>query len=45
MGGEVSIDLWRRVSPAERRAVEAEAMSLPLGFASPITVRFTERVR
>jgi hypothetical protein len=28
--GEVSIDPWRRLSPAEREAVEAEAISLPL---------------
>ena len=27
---EVSIDAWRRLSPAEREAVEAEALSLPL---------------
>ena len=34
----VSIDAWRRLSAAEREAVEAEAMSLPLGLASPVTV-------
>jgi hypothetical protein len=28
---EVSIDIWRRLSPAERDAVAAEAVSLPLG--------------
>jgi hypothetical protein len=27
---EISIDVWRRLSPAERKAVEAEATSLPL---------------
>jgi Winged helix DNA-binding domain len=35
--GDVSIDLWRRLSRAERAAVEAEALSLPL--PGPITVR------
>ena len=34
---DVSIDLWRRLSPAEWAAVEAEALSLPL--PGPITVR------
>jgi hypothetical protein len=29
-GGEVSVQLWRRISSAERAAIEAEAMSLPL---------------
>jgi winged helix DNA-binding protein len=29
-GGEVSIELWRRISAAERTAIEAEAMTLPL---------------
>jgi len=38
---EVLIDLWRRLSSAEREAVEAEAMSLPLGLISPITVRWS----
>jgi hypothetical protein len=38
---EVSIDVWRRLSSAEREAVEAEAMSLPLGLISPITVRWS----
>ena len=28
---DVSIDAWRRLSPAAREAVEAEASSLPLG--------------
>jgi hypothetical protein len=37
---EVSIDVWRRVSPADREAVEAEAMSLPLGFDSPLSARW-----
>ena len=40
--GEVSIDAWRRLSPAEREAVEAEAMSLPLqGLNGPISVRWS----
>ena len=38
---EVSIDAWRRLSRAEREAVEAEAMSLPLGLAIPIAVRWS----
>jgi Winged helix DNA-binding domain len=39
---EVSIDAWRRLSPAEREAVEAEAMSLPLqGLNGPIKVRWS----
>ena len=37
---EVSISVWRRLSPAEREAVAAEAISLPLGLASPITIRW-----
>jgi hypothetical protein len=39
--GEVSIQLWRRLSPAEREAVESEAISLPLGLAGPTTVRWS----
>jgi hypothetical protein len=38
---EVSIDVWRRLSAAEREAVEAEAMSLPLGLNRPNTVRWS----
>jgi len=38
---EVSIDLWRRLSAGEREAVEAEAMSLPLGSGSEISVRWS----
>jgi len=38
---EVSIDVWRRLSSAEREAVEAEATSLPLGLMNPITVRWS----
>jgi hypothetical protein len=35
--GEVSIEAWRRLSSAEREAVEAEALSLPLpGLNRPI---------
>jgi hypothetical protein len=37
---EVSIETWRRLSPAEWEAVEAEASSLPLpGLNGPITIR------
>jgi hypothetical protein len=39
---EVSIEAWHRPSPAERKAVEAEAMSLPLpGLTGPIVVRWS----
>lgn len=39
--GEVSIEPWRRLSSAERKAAEAEAMSLPLpGLNGPIVVRW-----
>jgi hypothetical protein len=39
---EVSIDAWRRLSSAEREAVEDEAMSLPLqGLNGPINVRWS----
>jgi len=39
---EVSIDPWRRLTRAERDAVEAEAFSLPLpGLDAPIRVRWT----
>jgi hypothetical protein len=38
--GDVSIDLWRRLSRTQRAAVEAEAMSLPL--PGPITVRYAD---
>jgi len=37
---EVSIETWRRLSAAEREAVEAEATSLPLPVSDPITIRF-----
>jgi hypothetical protein len=37
----LSAETWRRLSPGERRAVEAEAASLPLpGLTSPIEVRW-----
>ena len=37
---DISLDAWRRLSTAEREAVEAEAISLPLpGLNGPITVR------
>jgi hypothetical protein len=36
---EVSIEAWRRLSPAERSAVEQEAVSLPLpGLNGPIAI-------
>ena len=38
---EVSIEPWRSLSPAEREAIEAEAVSLPLpGLNGPIAGRF-----
>lgn len=38
---EISIDAWRRLSSAEREAVEAEALSLPLpGLDCPIKIRW-----
>ena len=36
--GDVSIELWRRLSPSEREAVEQETLSLPL--AGPISIRW-----
>jgi len=39
---DLSIDAWRRLSPAERRAVEAEAASLPLpGARGAVQVRWS----
>ncbi|MEO8662613.1 MAG: crosslink repair DNA glycosylase YcaQ family protein [Bryobacteraceae bacterium] len=39
---EVSVETWRSFSLAERKAVEAEAMSLPLpGLSGPISVRWS----
>jgi hypothetical protein len=38
---EVSISVWRRLSSAERQAIESEAMSLPLGLVTPITIRWS----
>jgi hypothetical protein len=39
---EVSIETWQRLSSAEREAVEAEALSLPLpGLNGPITFRWS----
>src|SRR5262249_11969037 len=39
--GDLSIDPWRRLTKAERAAVEAEAASLPLpGLAAPVAVRW-----
>ncbi len=41
-GAEVSIEPWRRLSSSERKAVEAEAVSLPLpALDGPITVRWS----
>lgn len=43
-GGEISIDLWRRLARSEREAVEAEATSLPLpGLDGPMTVRYSNQ--
>lgn len=40
-GPVVQVEPWRRLSPAERDAVEAEAAALPLpGLAGPILVRW-----
>jgi len=40
---DISLEAWRRLSPAEREAVEAEASSLPLpGLKAPITVRWSQ---
>jgi len=37
--GDISLDAWRRLSKAEREAVEAEATSLPLpGLNGPISI-------
>lgn len=41
---ELSIETWRRLSPVERNAAEAEAQSMPLPVLSrPITVRWISR--
>jgi hypothetical protein len=41
-GGEVAVELWRRLSAAERKAVEAEALALPLpNLTGPITLRWS----
>jgi hypothetical protein len=38
---DLSIDVWRRLSKAEKDAVEAEALSLPLpGLTCPIRIRW-----
>jgi hypothetical protein len=42
-GATVAIEAWRRMEPAERIAIEAEADSLPLpGLAGRISVRWAE---
>jgi hypothetical protein len=39
---KVDVEAWRRLAPAERNAVEAEAASMPLpNLTRPITVRWT----
>lgn len=39
---DISLDAWRRLTKAEREAVEAEAAALPLaGINGPITVRWS----
>ena len=39
--GDLSLEIWRRLTKAERAAVEAEAASLPLpGLAAPVAVRW-----
>ncbi|SPE22384.1 hypothetical protein SBA3_10035 [Candidatus Sulfopaludibacter sp. SbA3] len=39
---DISLDVRRRLSAAEREAVEAEAISLPLpGLNGPISVRWS----
>jgi hypothetical protein len=41
-GAAISLDAWRRLSTAEREAVEAEAISVPLpGLKGPIAVRWS----
>ena len=43
---DISLDTWRRLSTAEREAVEAEAISLPLpALNGPITVRWGRLAR
>jgi hypothetical protein len=40
--GDVSIEPWRRLSSAERTAIEAEVMSLPLpNLTAPITLQWS----
>jgi hypothetical protein len=42
-GALVSIDAWRRLTPAEREDVEKEALSLPLPEVSaPIRIRWSD---
>src|SRR5262249_47010351 len=43
-GPALTLQPWRRLSPAERDAVTAEAESLPLSAAgTPVTVRWDDR--
>ena len=40
-GSNLDVETWRRLSPTERHAVEAEAAALPLpGLDRPVTVRW-----
>jgi len=39
-GGEIAIASWRRLSPSEREAIEAEAVTMPLPDAARIRVRW-----
>jgi hypothetical protein len=42
-GPDVTVDTWRRITPAEREAVEAEAATMPLpGLTKPIQVRWPD---
>lgn len=42
-GAEVSIQAWRKLSSAERKSVEAEAMSLPLpGLDGPMVISWND---
>ena len=42
-GPDVTVDTWRRITAAERQAVEAEAATMPLpGLTKPIQVRWPD---
>ena len=38
---EISISFWRRVPSMERETIEAEALSLPLDYLGPLTIRWS----